>query len=118
MCTVCGTPLNLSPADAPFAQRQRAFIRRLIAQGRTKEQIKAALVAQYGREVLAEPRDDGFDAAAWAVPAVVGGLALACLLLALAHWRRRPPAREPVAAAGGMSGADARRLEDDLRRYD
>ena len=118
MCTVCGTPLNLAPPDAPFAQRQRAFIRRLIAQGRTKEQIKAALVAQYGSEVLAEPRDGGFDAASWVVPLAVGGLALAFLLLVAAHWRRKPPGPEPVAAAGSLSAADARRLEDDLRRYD
>ncbi|HVE69485.1 MAG TPA: cytochrome c-type biogenesis protein CcmH [Solirubrobacteraceae bacterium] len=118
MCTVCGTPLNLAPQDAPFAQRQRAFIRRLIAQGRTKEQIKAALVAEYGPEVLAEPRDGGFDNASWAVPLAVGAVALVLLLLAVAHWRRKPPAPEAVAAAGGLSRSDAKRLDDDLRRYD
>jgi cytochrome c-type biogenesis protein CcmH/NrfF len=118
MCTVCGTPLNLAPQDAPFAQRQRAFIRRLIAEGRSKQEIKDALVAQYGREVLAEPRDSGFDAAAYTVPLAVGGIALVLLLLAVAHWRRRPPAPEAVPAAGGMSPADRRRLDDDLERYD
>lgn len=118
MCTVCGTPLNLAPQDAPFAQRQRAFIRRLIAEGKTKQQIKDALVAQYGPEVLAEPRDHGFDAAAYAVPLAVGGIALVLLLLAVVHWRRKPPAPEAVPAAGGMSTADRRRLDDDLKRYD
>jgi cytochrome c-type biogenesis protein CcmH/NrfF len=118
MCTVCGTPLNLSPQDAPFAQRERAFIRRLIAEGRSKREIKDALVAQYGRAVLAEPRSHGFDAASWAVPLAVVAVALAFLLLAAAMWRRKPPAPEPVAAAGGVSAADSRRLDEDLRRYD
>jgi cytochrome c-type biogenesis protein CcmH len=117
MCTVCGTPLNLSPQDAPFAQRQRAFIRRLIAEGRSKQEIKDALVAQYGREVLAEPRDDGFDAAAYAVPLAVGGTALVLLLIAAAYWRRKPPAPQPVGAAG-ISAADAKRLDEDLKHYD
>jgi cytochrome c-type biogenesis protein CcmH len=117
MCTVCGTPLNLAPQDAPFAQRQRAFIRRLIAQGRSKQQIKDALVAQYGEAVLAEPGDDGFDAAAYAVPLVVMGAALVLMLAAFALWRRKPPAPEPV-GVGRITAADRRRLDDDLRRYD
>ena len=118
MCTVCGTPLNLAPQDAPFAVRQREFIRRQIAAGRSKQQIKDALVAQYGDEVLAEPRDEGFDAAAYVVPLAVGGSALVLILIAAALWRRKPPGPEPVAAAGGISPAESRRLDEDLERYD
>ena len=66
MCPICGTPLNL--AAAPQAERERAFIRRLIARGQSKEEIKDALVREYGPEVLATPESDGFDLAAWAVP--------------------------------------------------
>ena len=55
MCPVCGTLLGLS--RAPAAERQRAFIRGLIRQGRDEEQIKAALVAEYGPQVLALPED-------------------------------------------------------------
>ncbi|MDX6649710.1 MAG: cytochrome c-type biosis protein CcmH [Solirubrobacteraceae bacterium] len=117
MCTVCGTPLNLAPQDAPFAMRQRAFIRRQIAQGRSKEQIKDALVAQYGDGVLGLPRSDGFNVAAYAVPLTVGLVALALLLFIVARWRK-PGAPEPVPAASSMSTADRRRLDDDLRRYD
>src|SRR3954467_389749 len=58
MCTVCGTPLNLAPGDAPFAQRERAYIRRLIARGDSKQEIKDALARQYGDEVLALPKND------------------------------------------------------------
>jgi cytochrome c-type biogenesis protein CcmH len=117
MCTVCGTPLNLAPADAPFAQRQRAYIRGLIAQGRSKQQIKDALVAQYGPEVLALPEDRGFNLAAYLVPLAVVLVAAALLLFALGRWRR-PPSGRPAAAAPDLPAADARRLEEDLARYD
>ena len=40
MCLQCGTALNLS--TAPVAERERAFIRREISRGRTKQQIKDA----------------------------------------------------------------------------
>jgi cytochrome c-type biogenesis protein CcmH len=117
MCTVCGTPLNLAPQDAPFAQRERAYIRRLIAQGESKEQIKDALAKQYGDEVLALPKDEGFNLTVYLVPIVVVLVGGALILIALGRWRRpRRPA--PAAAATDISAADARRLEDDLARYD
>jgi cytochrome c-type biogenesis protein CcmH/NrfF len=115
MCTVCGTPLNLAPQDAPFAQRERAYIRRLIARGESKEQIKDALVKQYGDEVLALPKNEGFNLAAYLVPIAVVLAAAALVLFALTR-RRRP--RRPGSAAPGISSADARRLDEDLARYD
>jgi cytochrome c-type biogenesis protein CcmH len=117
MCTVCGTPLNLAPGDAPFAQRERAYIRRLIARGDSKQEIKDALARQYGDEVLALPKNDGFNLAAYLVPigvVLIGGV---IILVALGRWRRpRPPA--PAAAAPEISAADARRLDEDLARFD
>src|SRR5438094_430461 len=66
MCPVCGTLLELS--DSPQAQRERAYINTLIAQGKTKQQIEDALVEQYGPNVLATPSGSGFDLTAWIVP--------------------------------------------------
>jgi cytochrome c-type biogenesis protein CcmH len=117
MCTVCGTPLNLAPADAPFAMRERAYIRRLIAQGESKQEIKDALARQYGDEVLGLPKNDGFNLAAYLVP-VLGGLAAAALIVfALARWRR-PRRAGPTTPAPGISSADSRRLDEDMARYD
>ena len=43
----------------PQAQRERFFIERQIADCRSKEEIKNALVAQFGESVLALPGDNG-----------------------------------------------------------
>jgi cytochrome c-type biogenesis protein CcmH len=115
MCPICGTPLSL--AAAPQAERERAFIRRLIGRGQTKDEIKDALVREYGEEVLATPDSGGFDLAAWLVPA--GGLLLAAIALVIGvrQWRRRGADREP-AAADELDPADSERLRSDLARYD
>jgi cytochrome c-type biogenesis protein CcmH len=116
MCPICGTPLNL--AEAPQAERERAFIRRLIASGETKDEIKDALVREYGAEVLATPESGGFDLAAWLVPA--GGFLLAAGALALAarRWRARGSDRRPPADAEELDPSDSERLRSDLARYD
>jgi cytochrome c-type biogenesis protein CcmH len=90
MCPICGTALNLS--GAPQADRERAFIRRQIAAGKTKDEIKDELVAQYGTQVLAEPPKSGFDLTAWLVPGAA--ILLAAVAIAIGLWRwGRPAAR-------------------------
>ncbi len=59
MCVECGTVLSVS--NSPVAQQERDFIREQIAAGKDKEQIKQALVAEYGEEVLADPGTGGFN---------------------------------------------------------
>ena len=115
MCPTCGTPLNLA-TDAPLANDERALIRRLIAQGETKDQIKHRLVQEFGPNVLALPRARGFDLSVYLVPivlAVAGLLAIAVLAL---RWRRRRPA--VAAAPPDLDPADARRVDSDLARFD
>lgn len=118
MCPVCGTALNLS--SSPQADRERAFIRREIAAGKTKDQIKSELVAQYGTEVLAEPPKSGFDLAAWLVPG--GAILLAAIAIAIGvrRWRRAGGGGGSPPGRGGppLEASDAERLDADLARYD
>jgi len=118
MCIVCGVPLELA-TDAPQAEREREFIRGLIAQGKTKDQIKDALVAQYGENVLATPGDSGFDLAAWLVPGL--GILAAALAAGYGVWRwRRETAARPAddESVDVADPAEAKRLEADIGRYD
>ena len=112
MCPVCGTPLGLA-TEAPQAIRQRAFIQRLAEDCRSKTEIKAALVDEFGEDVLALPADDGFNAAAYLVPVLALVAGLVAIGLSVARWRRRPA---PADAAGPAPPDE--RLEADLRRYE
>lgn len=124
MCPVCGTLLEL--AESPQAQREKVFIARLIAAGRTKTQIKDALVAQYGDEVLALPKGSGFSLSAYLVPIVAFVIAVIALAIGVMRWRRAGAGRGGDGAAGdgaaarpaGPSGEDSERLDADLARYD
>ena len=115
MCVECGTALNIS--ESVVADQERAFIRRQIAQGRDKEQIKAALVDEFGPGVLALPERDGFNLAVYLVPALLALLALAGVAVAARRWRRNPG---PVASdePAAPSAEDTRRLDAELAAYD
>ena len=112
MCVECNTALNIS--SSPVADQERAFIRARIAEGMTKDEIKVALVEEYGPDVLAEPSDGGFDLAAWIVPAALVAFAALGVALLARRWRRP----EPVAAGPELDPADAHRLDAELRAFD
>ncbi len=117
MCPICGTLLQL--AESPQAQRERAFVERQIAAGKSKAEIKDALVAQYGSAVLALPGGSGFDLSAYLVPAIAFVAAALGLAFGLRRWRRAArPAESAPPAAPGPQGEDAERLDADLARYD
>ena len=127
MCPRCERPLNTVDRE-PQALRERVFITSLIEQCKSKEEIKAALVDEFGEDVLAVPDSEGFDATAFIVPVAVPLLALAAIGFTALRWRRRRPAGAPAAAtttaardgdAGppALDADDAARLEQDLERY-
>jgi len=118
MCPVCGTPLGLA-SESPQAQRERAYIERLIAQCRSKDQVKRALVAEFGDSVLALPGDEGDtsvgDVLVYVVPALGIVLAAGGIAFAVVRWRRP---RRQAGSGGAIATADGAHLEDDMERYD
>ncbi|MGC2374299.1 MAG: cytochrome c-type biogenesis protein CcmH [Solirubrobacteraceae bacterium] len=117
MCVTCKIPLNV--AESPQADRERAFIRTLIDEGRSEAQVKQALVAQYTDAVLGLPSAKGFDLTAYLVPIAVVVALIGLLALLLPSWRRH--ARVQAASSSGapeLSADDAARLDADLERYD
>ena len=117
MCPICGTLLEL--ADSPQARREKVFVARLIAEGKSKAEVKDALVAQYGPSVLATPEASGFDLSAYLVPVLALIVAIAALGFSVRRWRRDGADLPPGAgAASAPEGEDAERLDADLSRYD
>jgi cytochrome c-type biogenesis protein CcmH/NrfF len=118
-CPVCGVPLELA-TEAPQAQRQREFIIDRIERCQSKEEIKAALVAQFGEGVLATPDDEGIDLAVIVLPALAVILGVGGVAFAAVRWRRRRAAKGPASGDGPEppSKGDSARLERDLGRYE
>ena len=119
VCPTCNTTLDMS--RSPIADRMRGFIRQRIEAGDTKSEIKGALVAEFGEEVLAAPPRRGFNLLAWLLP--LGGGALAIVVLGLLA-RRWAQARADAAAGPALNGrapvdpALERRLDEELARYE
>jgi cytochrome c-type biogenesis protein CcmH len=114
VCPVCETTLDQS--NAPVALKMKTFIRVRIAAGDSEQEIKDALVAEFGPGVLAEPPGGGFGLLAWLLPLtalVAGALAVALLVRS---WSRR---REPTPARADRLEPELERLVDDeLARFD
>jgi cytochrome c-type biogenesis protein CcmH len=114
VCPVCETTLDQS--NAPIAEKMKAFIRARIAAGDSEQQIKDALVAQFGPEVLAKPPDGGFGLLAWLLPlaALVGGAVAVGFLIRSWSSRRGPP----LASDDPLDPQLERLVDEELARYD
>lgn len=114
VCPVCETTLDQS--NAPVAERMKAFIRVRIAAGDSEQEIKDALVAEFGTEVLAEPPGGGFGLLAWLLPLgalVLGAIAVAFVIRA---WSRRAPPRDPTTEQ--LDPELDRLVDEELARFD
>jgi cytochrome c-type biogenesis protein CcmH len=114
VCPVCETTLDQS--NAPVALKMKTFIRVRIAAGDTEQEIKDALVAEFGPQVLAEPPEGGFGLLAWLLPlaALVGGAIAVGLLIRT--WSRR--AAPPEQAADELDPELDRLVDEELARFD
>ncbi len=113
MCPVCETTLDQS--DAPVAQRMKAFIRERIAAGDTEQEIKDALVSEFGSGVLATPPKSGFGLLVWLLPlgALFAGLITVVLLVRRWSGRRVPPDPD-----GPLDPELERRVDEELARFE
>lgn len=113
VCPVCETTLDQS--DAPVAQRMKAFIRERIAAGDTEQEIKDALVSEFGSGVLATPPRSGFGLLAWLLPlgALVAGVI--AVVLVVRRWSRRGGPADPERP---LDPDLERRLDEELARFE
>ena len=117
MCPTCQSRLDLS--HSPAADRIRAFVEKKRLEGWTAQQVKDALVADFGPSVLAAPPAAGIGLVAWLVPigAVLVGVGIVIALALVWRRRRSPtPVTEALSTTVGMDAridAELERLSDE-----
>jgi len=133
MCIECNVPLNI--AEAAQADATRVQIRLLLDRDLSEQQVLDQLVEDYGANILASPKAEGFNVLAYVVPlaALAGLLGLGAVLLP--RWKHSsgegdgpddwagPGSDDGPRPGGGprpgkpLSRADNERLDAELARY-
>ena len=113
VCPVCETTLDQS--NAPVAQRMKLFIRERIAAGDSEQEIKDALVAEFGPGVLATPRKSGFGLLAWILPLTALAAGAVTVAVLVRSWSRRRTLSSPEAP---LDPELERRVDEELARFE
>jgi len=122
MC-MCGCRHQLGDCggECSYAPGERDLIRKMLQDGKTREDVVAFFVEKYpGQSALAAPLDEGINRLAWAFPYAVGmGGALA---IGLSAWRfSRKKEAAPLAQPEPSNTADPDledKLDEELDRID
>jgi cytochrome c-type biogenesis protein CcmF len=120
MCGTCGRK-RIGECTCSLAAEMREDVARLVAEGKTREQIYAYYIAKYGsQEPLASPIDEGFNRLAWFFPYLIGATGAASVALVAFRWSRREGANDSLeTVADPIEDPTLReRLDDELRDLD
>ncbi len=123
-CPLC-SGVRLDSCELRACEQMKDVIRIKLADGEGLDTIRDYFVNQYGPQVLGAPPTSGFNLLAWVLPVLVlvgGGLYLALRLRKSTQRGPEPAAVTPGSAATPAQAAIddeyARRLEEELRKYE
>lgn len=108
-CPTCRSQ-SVASSESAAARAIRADIARRVDDGESADEIRAAVAATYGEEVLLTPARSGVEGIVWVLPVIALVIGLAGVSAAFARWRRAPAVsasnddRALVAEALGRSG--------------
>jgi len=123
----CSCGEILTGCTCETGKAMRAYVEREVGGGKTKDQVEAALVQQYGEVILGAPKARGFNTVVWVAPIVATLFGVFIASFVLVRWaRRRNVATAPVGGFDGTTGPRANaedelaalraRAEEELRR--
>ena len=115
----CCWAQQVSLHQSPAADEIKQNIRRLLAEGKTRQQVLDIYVAEFGDRILAEPPARGFSRLIYVAPWVflAGSIGLVIMVIR----RLRPAAAASAKAEPGSAGpndAEAERIDEELRNLD
>jgi cytochrome c-type biogenesis protein CcmF len=121
MCTCGGCRLPAGTCgmmNCHGKESQLSKLHGLIEKGLDREMILATFVRDFGSEdILARPRDRGFNRLVWLFPYLAAGGALIGVAYAARRWSR-PALATPAGAADTIDPTLNARLDDELRDLD
>ncbi|HEX4620560.1 MAG TPA: cytochrome c-type biogenesis protein, partial [Myxococcaceae bacterium] len=103
-CAVC-QGMSIADSPAQMARAQLDTVRKLVAEGKTDDEILDWFVQRYDEWVLLEPRRHGFALFVWLGPAlaVMGGLVF--VMFFIRGRNKRPPGPPGGATVAPPAGA-------------
>ena len=118
MCGTCGRK-RVGECTCSVAAGQRDEISKLVAEGKTYDDIIDYFVTKYGsQEVLAAPIDEGFNRLAWALPYLAGLVGIVAVGGVAVRWSRRMSSAGPSQGPPVADAALESKLDDELREFD
>ncbi len=115
----CCWAQQVSLHQSPASDEIKRNIRRLLADGKTRQQILDVYVAEYGDRILAEPPARGFSRALYVAPWIflVGSVGLVVVVIRRLRSSGAEPARAEPASAP-PDEAESERIDEELRNLD
>jgi cytochrome c-type biogenesis protein CcmH len=111
-CPVCRSQ-SVRTSRSFMAQDMSRRVRQMVAEGKSKEEIREYFVARYGDYIVLSPRKEGFAWTVWLLPfaLVLGGAA--AIVAVARRWKARPPLAAP--APPSSTSTYTQRLERELK---
>ena len=119
----CGcSNLTIKDCTCGKADRVRAEVAARLAGGQTPEQVLKAYVDDFGEQILAAPKPEGFNLVGWLLPFGAVLLGGTLLVLILRRWAKVPWSEAPLVpplGAGNAAPPDPsflRRVQEEMDR--
>lgn len=115
----CCWAQQVSVHQSPAADEIKQNIRRLLAEGKTPQQVLDVYVAEYGDRILAEPPARGFSRLIYVAPWVFLVASVGLVVVVIRRLRAVSPAPAKTAqAAPGPTDDETDRIDEELRNLD
>jgi cytochrome c-type biogenesis protein CcmH len=115
----CCWAQQVSLHQSPAADEIRRNIRKLLAEGKTSQQILDIYVAEYGDRILAEPPARGFSRLIYVAPWVFLAASVGLVVVVIRRLRAVSPApAKSERAAAPPTEDEAERIDEELRNLD
>jgi cytochrome c-type biogenesis protein CcmH len=114
----CCWSQQVSVHQSPASDEIKTAVRRMLAEGKTPEQILDSYVAEYGDRILAEPPARGFNAALYVAPWIFLAASVGLVVVVIKRLRASGVTEPVKATPAPVSDDETERIDEELRKMD